>query len=122
MWSKFAEVQCAFAVAEVRNVTANLSQTCGFAVAEHLLQFFGICGCGIEFKFAVPSSVNLLNIISFNKGMLLIGDTYEPSGIFQSFTLVNKLCLLACFCLWSDHDSIVYKTGSKVYAYVIKIF
>ena len=26
-------------------------QTCGFAVAEHLLQF-----CGIEFKFAVPSS------------------------------------------------------------------
>ena len=34
MWSKFAEVQCAFAVAEVRKVTANLSQTCGFAVAE----------------------------------------------------------------------------------------
>ena len=56
MWSKFAEVQCAFAVAEVRKVTANLSQTCGFAVAEHLLQFFGICGCGIECKFAVPSS------------------------------------------------------------------
>ena len=28
------EVQCAFAVAEVRKVTANLSQTCGFAVAE----------------------------------------------------------------------------------------
>ena len=48
MWSKFAEVQCAFAVAEVRKVTANLSQTCGFAVAEHLLQFCGICDCGIE--------------------------------------------------------------------------
>ena len=47
---------CAFAVAEVQKVTANLSQTCGFAVAEHLLQFCGICGCGIEFKFAVPSS------------------------------------------------------------------
>ena len=44
-------MQCAFAVAEVRKVTANLSQTCGFAVAEHLLQF-----CGIEFKFAVPRS------------------------------------------------------------------
>ena len=56
MWSKFAEVQRAFAVAEVRKVTANLSQTCGFAVAEHLLQFCGICGCGIECKFAVPSS------------------------------------------------------------------
>ena len=51
MWSKFAEVQCAFAVAEVRKVTANLSQTCGFVVAGHLLQF-----CGIKCKFAVPSS------------------------------------------------------------------
>ena len=58
MWSKFAEVQCAFAVAEVQKVTANLSQTCGFAVAEHLLQFCGICGCGIQCKFAVPSSGN----------------------------------------------------------------
>ena len=26
-----------------------------FAVAKLLLQFCGICGCGIEFKFAVPS-------------------------------------------------------------------
>ena len=49
-------MQCAFAVVEVRKVTANLSQTCGFSVAEHLLQFCGICGRGIEFKFAVPSS------------------------------------------------------------------
>ena len=56
--SKLVEVQYAFAVAEVRKVTANLSQTCEFAVAEHLLQFFGICGCGIECKFAVPSSEN----------------------------------------------------------------
>ena len=56
MWSKFAEVQCAFAIAEVQKVTANLLQTCGFAFAEHLLQFCGICGCGIECKFAVPSS------------------------------------------------------------------
>ena len=31
-------------------------QTCRFAVAEHLLQFCRICGCGIECKFAVPSS------------------------------------------------------------------
>ena len=42
--------------AEVRKVTTNLSQICGFAVAEHLLQFCEICGCGIEFKFAVPRS------------------------------------------------------------------
>ena len=56
--SKLAEVQCALGVAEVRKITANLSQTCGFAVAKHLLQFFGNCGCGIEFKFAVPSTVN----------------------------------------------------------------
>ena len=48
-----AEVQCAFAVAEVRKVTANPLQACEFAVAEHLLQF---CGCGIGCKFAVPSS------------------------------------------------------------------
>ena len=37
-----------------------LPQTCGFAVAKHLLQFCGICGCGIEFKFAVAElSLNL---------------------------------------------------------------
>ena len=54
--SKFAKVQCAFAVAELRKVTANLSKTFGFAVAEHLLQFREICGCGIGFKFAMPST------------------------------------------------------------------
>ena len=48
---------------EVRNVTANLSQTCGFAVAEHFLQFCGICGCGIECKFAVPSTDHLRRMI-----------------------------------------------------------
>ena len=37
--SKFVEVQCAFAVVEVRKVTTNLSQTCGFAVAEHICSF-----------------------------------------------------------------------------------
>ena len=57
--SKFAEGQCAFAVSEMRKVTANLSQTCGFAVTEHLLQFCGICSCGIEFKFTVPRSAHL---------------------------------------------------------------
>ena len=55
---------CAFAIAEVRKVTANLSQTCGFAVAEHLLQFCGICGCGIEFKFAVPSFAYMLHEVT----------------------------------------------------------
>ena len=69
MWSKFAEVQCVFAVAEVRKVTANLSQTCGFAVAEHLLQFCGICGCGIEYKFAVPSSAYFMNVKFFQKDL-----------------------------------------------------
>ena len=57
--SKFAKVQCAFAVAKVRKVTANLSQTCGFPVAKHvahLFQFCGICGCRIEFNIAVPST------------------------------------------------------------------
>ena len=45
-----------FAVAEVQKITANVPQACGFAVADHPLLFFGICGCGIEFKFAVPST------------------------------------------------------------------
>ena len=44
--------------AEVRKVTANLSQTCRFAIAVHLLKFCGICGCRIECKFALPSSAN----------------------------------------------------------------
>ena len=43
-----------FSVAEVQKVTANLSQTCGFAVVGHLFQF-----CGIVFKFAVPSSAKM---------------------------------------------------------------
>ena len=58
--AKFAVQVCgsekSFAVAEVQEITANVTQTCGFAVADHPLQFCGICGCGIEFKFAVPST------------------------------------------------------------------
>ena len=46
-----------FAVAEKQKNTANVPQTCEFAVADHLLLFCGICGCKIEFKFAVPSTV-----------------------------------------------------------------
>ena len=45
-----------FAVVEEQKITANVPQTCGFAVADHPLLFCGICGCGIEFKFAVPST------------------------------------------------------------------
>ena len=41
-----------FEVAEVENV----SQTCGIAVADHLLQFCGNCGSGFQCKFAVPST------------------------------------------------------------------
>ena len=56
--AKFAVQVCerekSFAVAEVQKITANVSQTCEFAVADHLLLF---CDCGIEFKFAVPSTV-----------------------------------------------------------------
>ena len=58
--AKFAVQVCgsekSFAVAEVQEITANVTQTCGFAVADHPLLFCGICGCGIEFKFAVPST------------------------------------------------------------------
>ena len=58
--AKFAVQVCeskkSFAVAEVQKITANVPQTCRFAVADHLLLFCGICGCGIEFKFAMPST------------------------------------------------------------------
>ena len=45
-----------FAVAELQKNTANVPQTWGFVVADHPLFFCGICGCGIECKFAVPST------------------------------------------------------------------
>ena len=58
--AKFAAQVCgskkSFAVAEVQKITANVPQTFGFAVADHLLQFCGICGSGVEFKFVVPST------------------------------------------------------------------
>ena len=53
--AKFAVYVCggknSFAVAEVQKITANVTQTCGFAVADHQLLF-----CGIECKFAVPNT------------------------------------------------------------------
>ena len=62
--AKFAVQVCgrekSFAVTEVQKITANVPQTCGYAVADHLLLFFGICGCAIEWKFAVPSTDYLL--------------------------------------------------------------
>ena len=58
--AKFAIQICgsekSFAVVEVQKITANVPQTCGFADADHPLLFCGFCGCGIEFKFAVPST------------------------------------------------------------------
>ena len=54
--SKVCGSKKSFAVAEVQKNTVNVPQTCEFAVADHLLLFCGICGCGIEFKFAVPST------------------------------------------------------------------
>ena len=52
--SKVSGSEKSCAVAEVQKITANVPQTCGFA--DHLLLFCGICGCEIEFKFAVPST------------------------------------------------------------------
>ena len=58
--AKFAVQVCeskkSFAVAEVQKITTNVLQTCGFAVVDHPLLFCGICSCGIECKFAVPST------------------------------------------------------------------
>ena len=94
-------MQCAFAVAEVRKVTANLSQTCGFLVAEHLLQFCGICGCGIECKFAVPSTDKKhmveVDLMDQNVANLRVGIRMKRSGgrCFHSyqtcpFTMLGK--------------------------------
>ena len=49
-----------FAVAEVQKITANVPQTCGFAVGDHPLLFCGICGRVVVFKFAVPSTAEKL--------------------------------------------------------------
>ena len=46
-----------FAVAGLQKITANVPLTCGFAVADLPLLFCGICGCGIQFDFAVSSTV-----------------------------------------------------------------
>ena len=46
--AKFAVQVCgskkSFAVAKVQKINANVPQTCGFTVADHLLLFCGICG------------------------------------------------------------------------------
>ena len=49
---KFAEVKSHLRLGKCEK----LPQTCWFVVADHLLLFCGIRGCGIEFKFAVPST------------------------------------------------------------------
>ena len=49
---KFAEVKSHLRLWKCKK----LAQTCGFAVADHILLFCGICGYGIEFKFAMPST------------------------------------------------------------------
>ena len=49
-----------------------LPQTCGFAVAEHLLQFCGIFGCVIECKFSVPSSAKNKLIVPLTSFVLAL--------------------------------------------------
>ena len=53
---KFAEVKSHLRLQKCKK----LPPICGFAVADHLLLFYGIRGCGIEFKFAVPSTANYI--------------------------------------------------------------
>ena len=50
--AKFAEVKSHLRLRKGKK----LPQTYGFAFADHPLLFCGICGCGIECKFAVPST------------------------------------------------------------------
>ena len=87
--SKFAEVQCAFAECE------KLPQTYHkLAVAEHLLQFCGICGCGIEFKFAVPRSANSTKVIIFLTTHNLISSTLSNHDLVKLEKLDNNITKL----------------------------
>ena len=47
---------CILRLWKLKNYRKYISQTCGIAVADHLLQFCGISGCEFECKFAVPST------------------------------------------------------------------
>ena len=75
---KFAIQVCgsekSFAVAEVQKITANVSQTCGFAVADHPLLFCGICDYGIQFEFAVPSTAKNQEPGFFIRSLLSLRD------------------------------------------------
>ena len=77
--AKFAVQVCGskkvFVVAEAQKIIANVPQTCGLSVADHPLLFFGICGCGIESKFAVPSTA--YKLLRFQKFRLRVsGSTF----------------------------------------------
>ena len=77
----------------MQKITANVSQTCGFVVADHPLLFWGICGCGIEFKFAVPSTANSATNFQFEKFVSIIKHrvAYSARNLIKlSFSDVKK--------------------------------
>ena len=90
--AKFAVQVCgskkSFAVVEVQKITANVPQTCGFAVADHPLLFCGICSYGLKFKSAVPSTAVLLSF---------------PSTLAE----VTPFCLYVCKCCVCVYVSVV---------------
>ena len=70
-----------FAVGEVQKIAANVPQICGFVVVDHLLLFYGICGCRIECEFAVPS---------------IAKKPFNCSARGQKSIVVDKLFLYRC--------------------------
>ena len=52
---KFAQIKNHLRLGSVKNA-ANVLHTLGSAVADYPVLFCGICGCGRECKFAVPST------------------------------------------------------------------
>ena len=54
--AKFAEVKSHLRLRKCKKLPQTYRKTSGFAFADHPLLFCGIYACGIEYKFAVPST------------------------------------------------------------------
>ena len=111
--SKFMVQVCgskkSFAVAKMQKNIPNVQQTCGFAVANHPLLF---CGCGIEFKFAVPSMLKSLStaaleskeVLFWTNSFFSAASAKELSSIFFAGTAYRNpsIRFAAASCFGSD--------------------
>ena len=87
-----------FAAAEAPKITAKTMQDCRFAVTDHPLLFCGICGCGIERKFAMPSIADFMTADLVEIVTVYLGDigSYGPFLSVYEFADQDK-SFLPCF-------------------------